>query len=349
MTFDLKGYRRALKRARLYRTGLSLALAMGLALIWWIGGAAPLSKEQGRLWLSVREAQNHAMEWRKARGSSLSSVDDPWGYGLIGLEWSPLSTTLGSLPSKRTACDPSWALASLRWFGELGLEPGDPVLVLSSSSFPGMMLNVLMAAESMGLNVSLMVSLGSSTWGCNDPLSPWPALSEELRSAGFLRTKAIAYTKGGGGETGGGIPPEGLAIMEAAALSEGVALLDLRSQNDVIRWKMDLIERLRPKAVVSIGGSSANMGDDPVALSLPPGPLRPGRTDGGDGVIGLALRAGYPVIHLLNLKDLSLQEGIPFDSPPSMGGRGRNVIYSLLGLAFCWVILSFFRRFDHMA
>lgn len=346
MSFDLKGYRKALGRARLIRMGLSLGMALGLVAIWWIGGIAPLSPEQSRLWLRVREAQVHVMEWRKSRGSIISSDDDPWGCGLIGLEWSPLSTTLGSLPSKRTACDPAWSLAALRWFADLGLGRGDPVVVFSSSSFPGMMLNVLMAAEAMGLDLSLVVSLGSSTWGCNDPLSPWPTLAGELRAAGFLHTRAMAYTRGGGEEIGGGVPPEGLAIMETAALSDGVPLSNFNSLKEVIEWKMGLIDRLRPKVVVSIGGSSANMGDDPLALSLPPGPLSPGRADGGDGVIGLALRAGYPVIHILNLRDLALQEGIPFDAPPSTMGANRSVVYSLIGVVFGGVMLSLFKRFD---
>lgn len=348
MSFDLRGYRKSLRRASLWRTGLSLVMVLGLALIWWIGGSAPLTGEKERLWLKVREAQSHVLDWRRSIGSSYSPSDDPWGYGLIGLEWSPLSTTLGSLPSKRTACDPAWSLAALDWFDDLSLEPGDPVVIFSSSSFPGMILNVLIAAEQRELDLSLVVSLGSSTWGCNDPLSPWPILAGELRSKGFLHTKAMAYTKGGGEEIGGGISPEGLEIMESAAALFQVPVLDLSSKEEVVRWKMDLLDRLKPKIVISIGGSSANMGDDPVALSLPPGPLLPGRTDGGDGVIGLALREGYPVIHILNLKALALQEGINFDSPPIMGGGKRGTVYSLLGLIFFGTVLFFFRRFEHL-
>ncbi len=345
MVFDLTSYRNSLTKARIYRTAILSAMALGLALIWWIGGSSPLTSERERLWLKVREAQSQILQWRRSMGSSFSPSDDPWGYGLIGLEWSPLSTTLGSLPSKRTACDPRWALAALGWFDRLGLKPGDPVVIFSSSSFPGMMLNVLMAAEERGLETSLIVSLGSSTWGANDPLTPWPAIAQYLRSRGFLHTKAMAYTKGGGGEVGGGLSPEGLAIMESSALAVQVPILDLDSLEEVVRWKMDLISRINPKTVISIGGSSSSMGDDPVALSLPPGPLSPGGVDGGDGVIGLALREGYPVIHLLNLKELALQEGIPFDSPPVMAGH--RPLYSALGLCFFSSLLLLFKRFEH--
>ncbi len=349
MSFDLDGYRKALKKARMRGTGLILLLALGLGLIWHLTGYSPLSRDEERLWLRVREAQRHVLAWRMERGSALSPVDDPWESGLVGLEWSPLSTTLGSLPAKRTACDPAWSLAALRWFDILGLDPGDPVAIVSSSSFPGMMLNVLAAAEHRGMDVHLVVSLGSSTWGCNDPVSPWPLMAQELRRAGFLRTRARFYTLGGEGETGGGISPEGVGIMSDAAAAEEVQLIDLSSQSAMTEWKMGWIRKVDPKVVISIGGSSANMGGDPVALSLPPGLLSPGREDGGDGVIGLSLRAGYPVIHLLNVKELAIREGIAFDSPPKLGRGGRfSIGGALSGMVFFAVVMSCYRRFSHV-
>ncbi len=270
-------------------------------------------------------------EWRISRGSQASQEADPWGLGLVGLEWSPLSTTLGSLPSKRTACNPAWALAALRWFDRLGLAPGDPVAVLSSASFPGMLLNVLAAAEHRGLDVYLLVSLGSSTWGCNDPRAPWPLMAQTLRREGFLHVRAQAYTPGGGGEIGGGLSPEALAVMARSSAAVGVPFQRCGSKSEVIRWKMDWIRSLDPKVVISIGGSSANMGDDPKILKLAPGIHSPEDDGAGDGVIGQALEAGYSVIHLLNVRELADQEGIPFDREPMMNGAGRR---SLGGAVF---------------
>ncbi|PIE55034.1 MAG: hypothetical protein CSA35_02805 [Dethiosulfovibrio peptidovorans] len=332
MTLDLTGYRRRTRRIRLLRSACLLCLASTL---WglWIWSGSNLSLEEARLWTTVRDAERAVGEWRLRRGSQASHESDPWDLGLIGLEWSPLSTTLGSLPSKRTACHPSWALAALRWFDRLELSPGDSVAVLSSASFPGMLLNVLMAAEYRGLDVSLLVSLGSSTWGCNDPKAPWPLMAQALRRLGFLHVRAQVYTPGGEGETGGGLSPEAWAVMERTASEVGVPLRRCGSKSEVIRWKMSWIRSLDPKAVISIGGSSANMGDDPAILTLSPGIHRPGETEGGDGVIGRALKSGYPVIHLLNLRELADREGIPFDRKPVMWGGGRRSTGgALLGL-----------------
>lgn len=347
MNFDLKACRRAQNKARIKGIALIWLLTLGLGLIWHITGRAPLSQDERRLWNKVRNAEKHVLEWRLKSGSALSDSDDPWRTGLVGLEWSPLSTTVGSLPAKRTACDPAWSLAALRWFDALGLTQGDPVAVASSSSFPGMMLNVLAAAEERGLDVHLAVSLGSSTWGCNDPVSPWPVMARELRKAGFLRTRAEFYTLGGEDETGGGISPEGIEIMTAAAKEAGVPVVCPESLKAVTEFKTDWIKSVAPKAVISIGGSEANMGKDPAVLSLPPGILRP-RRDGGDGLIGLSLKAGYPVIHLLNIRELSVREGIGFDSLPGAGRGGRaSLAGSLAGLGLFALAMAGYRRFSH--
>lgn len=346
MTFDLGEYRDRLRR-RSRRRILSLLMLTGvMALIYLVGGDG-LSMGEERLWSGVREAETAVADWRRSIGSFPSITDDPWNLGLIGLEWSPLSTTLGSLPSKRTACHPDWAVVFLRWFRSLGLSAGDPVVIMSSSSFPGLLLNMLMASEFYDLDVHLVVSLGSSTWGCNDPKAPWPTMAKELRRRGFLSTRAYCYTLGGGGEVGSGISPEGIDIMTSAAMKAGVPVLSSSSKEEVVGWKMDFIGRVKPKVVVSIGGSSANMGDDPAVLSLPPGISKPG-AKGGDGVIGRSLKEGYTVIHLLNLRDLALAEGVPFDSEPVRGTVGRRSIFlSLSGLAVYIGATLFFSRFSH--
>lgn len=348
LNFDLKRYRKAMRRVRFRQMSILAILTFVLALVWWGGGIAIPTKDESRLWNQVRSAEGHIYEWRKDRGSAFSDTDDPWKAGLIGLEWSPLSTTLGSIASKRTACDPSWSLTAIKWFDDLELVAGDPVVVYSSSSFPGMLLNVLVAAEARGLAVHLVVSLGSSTWGCNDPVSPWPDMANELRRFGYLHTRAFAYTYGGDGETGGGLSNEGLDVMNSSALRAGVSIVKKRTKEDMINWKMEQIDRIKPRLVISIGGSSANMGDDPVVLKLAPGLSFPGNKEGGNGVIGLVLKKGYPVLHLLNLRELALSEGISFDSPPGINSHGkRPLVLLFLALIVYSGSLYLYRRFEY--
>jgi hypothetical protein len=95
------------------------------------GGGVRLSREEERLWDRVRAAQEVLVPEREARGIASPKEVDPWGTGLIGLEWSVVTTTLGDLEAKRTSCDPRWAVRVLRWFKEAGLAQGDRVAILS--------------------------------------------------------------------------------------------------------------------------------------------------------------------------------------------------------------------------
>lgn len=318
-------------------------LAIVLFCLWLIPRQRGFSAEEGRLWDDVRQAEIFLWEWREERGDSSGIDADPWKLGLIGLEWSPLTTTLGSLEAKRTACHPSWSVAILREFDAMGLKEGDSVAILSSSSFPGLLLNTLKAAEYRHLKVLLILSLGSSTWGANVPGAPWPVLAEQLRERGLLHTKADYYTLGGDDENGGGIAPEGVALMIDMAKGEGVPLLREGTLEGMISKKMEIVQKFSPRLVMSIGGSHANIGEDESILALPGGLHFPSADMvSGDGVIGQALSAGYPVFHLLNIHDLSLRYGIPYNANPSKAISSRkSLISSVAGIFLSgWILLS---------
>jgi poly-gamma-glutamate system protein len=321
-------------------------LALGLVLLWFFHAGNALGPEEKLLWSRIRSAQDHLAEWRFPGGEGPAENIDPWKTGLVGLEWSSTTTTLGDLGSKRTACDPLWAVRFRRWFAESGLKEGDRVAILASSSFPGMLLSAIAAAEDLNLDIFLSVSLGASTWGANDPKHPWGEIESEMRKAGFIRTRSAFYTLGGDGEGGGGLSPEGRAVLEASARKAGVPLVVPESLDEAVRIKWESLEAFHPRLLVSIGGSHGNLGGDQEILDLPPGLNLPGHgLRGGDGVIGRWLESGRPVIHVLDLKVLSRREGVPFDSPPRPWFASRAGIgTSLGGLALFFGILLTHRR-----
>ena len=334
----------------LVRSGLiALAwLTLLLVLAWHAALPLGLTPAEETLWHRVRAAQLDIADWRNQSGLAPDAGADPWRLGLIGKEWSPLTTTLGDLHAKRTACNPAWAIWLRRVFEDLGLKPGGRVAVYSSGSFPGLILNSLAAAESMELNVQLIVSLGASSWGANHMKLPWPVLEAELQRRGFIRGKAAYYTLGGGGELGQGMPPEAVACLTRAARDRGVSLLTAPGFETMLKQKLTLLREFRPGLVISIGGSRANLGDDPVVLKLPPGLLRPGSvSDPGNGVIGQALKQGLPVVHFLNLRKLAGQAGIPYDAEPAPRGPARAAhLWFALGLLAYGLVLWFHRRWQ---
>ncbi|GHS98999.1 poly-gamma-glutamate system protein [Synergistales bacterium] len=325
-------------------------LAAFLAALWFGGGFKALKREELRLWNLVRAGQNALWERQISVGVPLSAEDDRLKTGFIGLDWSPLTTTLGSLDAKRASCNPLWAVQCLRWFDDLGIKRGDRIAIYSSASFPGLLFSALAAAESRGLDVLLVVSLGSSTWGANRTEFPWPKMHRTLSGGGFVRTRPKFYTLGGGGERGGGIAPEAIDALSEMSRKDGVPLVVPRDIRDAVRIKSEALLEFAPKLMINIGGSSANLGNSESAADIPPGLLRPDRKDKisvGDGVIARALGSGIPVLHLLNMRRLSLENGIPYDasrfSPMAARTTPMTAIAALVAFA---VVLFTHRRWE---
>ena len=319
-----------------------LFLTAALAALW-LSWTPPLSPAEQRLYDKVLAAQAFLWDELGRRGLPRDEGADPHHSGLIGLEWSVTTTTQGDLKAKRCATDPLWAVQMLRWFDELGLVKGDRVVVLASSSFPGAIYSVLAAAEARGLDTVLGVSLGASNWGANRPEAPWPVLSKALIDAGFLRTRPALCTLGGGSENGGGMPQEARDILTAAAQSEGLPLLVNGDLEEAVQVKMQLVREGRTRLVVSVGGPEGNMGDSPDVLRLPPGLILP-RQDGGDGVIGRALREGYPVVHILYLRGMADACGVAWEARRPTFVRGRSVLVGTTGLLLFALVLATHRR-----
>ena len=336
----------AQNRFTFFTSARLLLLAVVMAGLWMLAAPAGLSPEEERLWEKVRSAQLHLSQWRQDNGTVTPLENDPWRCGLIGLEWSETTTTLGALTSKQTACNPAWAVQFSRWFTELGLKPGDPVAIYSSGSFPGLLLNVIVAAEAMQLEPLLIVSLGASTWGANHPDISWPVIATELRRNGSIRKRADYYTLGGGSELGHGMPDGGEVLLRQAADDANVELLTTDNLEEMITLKVRLLETSQSRLLINIGGSQANLGDAEAVLRLQPGLVPAGHADqAGNGVIGIAMRKNIPVIHMLNVKSISERVGIPYDNPPrKQGPLHMRTGWSCLGLLLFFIVLFTHQR-----
>ena len=346
-SLDLQKYQKKINNMKC-RAVLFLFLITLMMAFLWIKGGTSLSQYEQRLYYTVLAAESELWQ-HKGSLQKLNPDTDTFRTGLIGLEWSPLSTTLGDLPAKRTACDPRWSIVVSRWLDRLNVKKGDSVVLLSSSSFPGMILNVLTALESHGIDTHMVLSLGSSTWGANDPEMPWPAIASYLRTKGMLHTKEKYITLGGNREVGGGISEEGMSIMRKIARDSQTPLIIKNNLQEMIEWKMQIINEIKPVAVINIGGGHAAMGNDDIVTGLNPGLHLSESKMAGNGVVGMSLAAGYPVIHLLNIKQLSVASGIPYDSAPMPFLRARNSeAFAVSGVVIFFLALYFFKRWDIM-
>lgn len=314
----------------------------------FFAGSPPLRDEEALLWEKTRSAQTLLWNERTRMGLPADTGTDPWKTGLIGVEWSPVTTTLGSLEAKRTSTDPRWSLAFLDWYRSVGLEKGDSIAVLASGSFPGFILSALLAAEHMDLEVLLLLSLGASSWGANIPELPVTVILEILRHGGFLQTAPVALTLGGAGELAKDLSPEGRRILMDAAGEAKAPLLTGTSFQELLENKWRILAAASPKAIVQIGGSQANLGTEPSVLELKPGILWPeAGARAGNGMIARSLESGIPVIHILDVRSLARKTGIPYDGKPEKAPPRRIPrSLSLAGVLAWSMFLLGFRRWS---
>lgn len=285
--------------------------------------------------------------------------------GLIGPEFSKLTTTPGDEKAKRSSLNPLFAAAMIRYFKMAGLEKGDTVSIGASGSFPGFVIAVLTAAEQMGLKSEIIASLGSSMHGANRVEYNIFDIILDLMDGGFSSCRLLAVSPGGSDDKGGsvleGILYEGtrelsIKLCQKAAMRAGCEVI---LEDDI---EIGILRRLNlyssdAKLFVNIGGASVNSGLSSYSLNFPQGlvldppkiPQSPKR-----GLNYEYAERGIPVLNLLNVKLLCSENGIPFDPVPFSSSQDvekplvfeYNKLIALLTImaVFSLVIYGFLKR-----
>ena len=94
--------------------------------------------------------------------------------------------------------------------------------------------------------------------------------------------------------------------------------------------------------MISIGGNASSMGTDTMSLNLTPGIVYPSaKIDGGNGLVGNALRADIPVIHVLNLRYLAEECGIDFEARHRNFTRNRSIFGGIVSMfVFAFFVIT---------
>jgi poly-gamma-glutamate system protein len=261
---------------------------------------------------------------RERRGPAWDDASDPNHTGLIGREYSDLTTTLGSLPAKRTATNPNFAGLVVELLAAAGVRRGDAIAVNFSGSFPALNLAVLAAARALELRPAIISSVGASSYGANDPAWTWLDLERILAEHRLVHHRSAWAALGGLIEERGGLDGTGLDLGRAAIQRNRVPRLDEGGRATIerdVQRRLDLYREAcggRPRAFVNVGGSLAALGAVSDAQIYPAGLIRdlaPSR-DPRRGLIAHMLEDQVPVIHLLDVRHLAARYGLPFDPLP---------------------------------
>ena len=278
----------------------------------------------------MEEAMVALRECKSARGLTLDEKNDPNLTGLIGVESSPLTTTLGNLEAKRTSTNPNFAALVVFLLKEAGVEKGDSVAVGASSSFPALIVAVLSAAKALDLDLLMINSLGASQWGANNPDFHWLDMLNCLLESRVFDSRPIGLSLGGEKDTGEDMSPEGNSFLTKEINTSGIPFIQEPGLRANVKTRMRLYEENAGEnpinAFINIGGSWANIGTDAEVLKLKPGLAKISQLPSLEkrGIIFEMASRSIPVIHLLFIRGLTEKYGLSWDPVPlSIPGKEK--------------------------
>lgn len=274
--------------------------------------------------------------------------------GLIGVEWSGMTTSVGSLEAKRTTTNPNTAALVAYLLGKAGVRKGDAVAVGGSGSFPALIVAVMSAAKALEAEPLIICSLGASQWGANRPEFHFLAMLECLWAAGIFDVRPVAVSLGGERDAGEGMAPEMRNRLIEEIEVSGIPFIRQPELSANVREKMKVYEERAGgkgiKCFINIGGSWSNMGVDSEILKVKPGlaGIRNIPPAGRRGMVFEMAARGVPVLHLLYIKGLAESYGLPWDpSPLPQAGSGSiyekpvedQPLFNILGGSYLVIVL----------
>lgn len=259
-------------------------------------------------------------------------VNDPNGTGMIGSEFTVITTDRGDITSKLATTNPDFAAVIVDLLTDAKLSKGDTIAVAMTGSFPALNIAALAAMETLELRPIVITSVGSSSWGATDPAWTWLDMERALADHGVFHTRSIAASIGGGRDVGRGMSPQGRAAIEAAVVRQRITFIQENTLEESITARMQLYDRQaqprRIKAYLNIGGGVASLGASVNGNLIPSGvstrlairnvPLK--------GVMIRMAERGLPVIHLLDIQRLAKRYGLPVD-PTAAPELGQGPVY----------------------
>lgn len=254
----------------------------------------------------------------KERLGLFDPVLDPGRSGLIGVEFSPLTTSVGELADKQAAARPEMADAVAEYLRRAGVTSGDWAAVNASASFPGFFLAVFCAAETMGVHVQAVFSYGSSMYGGTQPEFTFPMMLDLLNAAGLLHARLRAVAPGGAQDRmAQPLLDDPQPTLRTLMDSRTEEKIEAKNRSEAIRRRLEVFGQTPwpVRCFVSCGGPGTSLGTSERVLELGFGLLgRPASLPQGDerGLIFEYLDRGIPVIHLLYARGICGEFGIPY-------------------------------------
>lgn len=327
----------------------NLASHSGSMIDWW-AHAERLTDDQRRM-IDAAEQASLAFDTihctRVNRGHRLLDIHDPADTGMLGPSMSLVTTLPGHLDAKQTSVNPNFAAVATRLLLDAGAQPGDPVAIGCTGSFPALNIAVYCAAESLGLKPVVVSSAASSQFGANQPDLMWPDMEKLLFDEGIIQTRSRKISLGGFRDRAADMSDQTRTLLADSVDRSGIELMDSQDDEDAINRRMNLYGSVargdfeRYVAYINVGGGDASVagtvGNDAIGEGL----IAASRIDSirdrvadpssVDCVATRFLDRGVPVINMINVVRLARKYDLPIASSEA-NPVGQGNVYTRGGL-----------------
>ncbi len=243
-------------------------------------------------------------------------ITDPNRTGLIGSEFTEITTTSGDLQAKRTTTNPDFAALMAYLLLKVGVKEGDCVAIGASGSFPGVIISVLSACKSIGAKPLVIATIGASQWGANN--LDFNILDLYTRLVKFGFEPPLFFMYGGSDNTGKDFGDIIRKKLIKKAEEYGFLIKESTGfENDVYKVFNAYFENCNSKisAFVNIGGNLINIGRSTQNARLY-GIVNPKNLEDTLGIMNLMSSDQIPVLSFLNIREISVKYRIPWDPIP---------------------------------
>ncbi len=282
----------------------------------------------------MQRAESAIRAAKQRIGIEIDPRNDPTGSGVIGPQFTLITTDRGAQSAKQFAAHPNFAAAVTQMLLQARVRPGDAVAVGMTGSLPGMNLAVLSACRAIGARPILVTSLGASMFGATDPELTWLDMEAAVVDAGLWDFRSVGASLGGGGDVGRGLSPAGRQLLADAIERNHVRLLGEPTVLEAVRSRVALYDSVANawgvplRAYVNVGGGVVSLGGAQNARLIPAGMTRhlAARSYPNRGVINILSDRGLPIVHLLQVEKLARAFDI-LDAKGETPQPGRGLLF----------------------
>ena len=148
-----------------------------------------------------------------------------------------------------------------------------------------------------------------------------------------IAAKTVVAALGGESGVGRDMEPAAIAALRAAAARDGVPMVEMRPLRALLEALMERVTAATggavPAVAINIGGALIGTGSCRESYEFPPGLTKAALSCTG-GTPGLVMRLGMqgvPVLHVLNMRRMAVEMGLPFDPEPLPVPGDNTAVY----------------------